>query len=408
LGYKSSTMACIGLIKEGKIPADNRVALTPNQARLLQQQFPECTIIVEPSADRCFSDDEYRKAGIQVSENLHECEILLGIKEIPTAQLLPNKTYLFFSHTKKEQPYNRALMQAMVEKKITLIDYECLVHPDGQRLIGFGFFAGIVGAHNGIMAYGNRTGLFSLGRVSDIRDYRDLIHTYFGLKLPPLKVVVTGSGRVAHGILEIMNLLDIQEVEPDEFLHQSYTYPVYVHLKGADLYQHRITKTYQRMHFHENAQEYVSLFEPFTAVADILMNGIYWDESIPRLFSMHTLQRPDFRMFTIADITDDKGGSVPCNLGDALPQTPVYGVDRFSGLQTAPYLPNSIDVMAVGNLPNELPRDASRYFGEQLIKYVFTDLIAGGSQIITGATMLKKGVLTEPYQYLRNYAYSTH
>jgi len=398
-------MACIGLIKEGKIPADNRVALTPAQARLLQQQFPDCTIIVEPSADRCFSDDEYRKAGIRVSENLHDCEILLGIKEIPIAQLFPDKTYLFFSHTKKEQPYNRALMQAMVEKNITLIDYECLVHPDGQRLIGFGFFAGIVGAHNGIMAYGNRTGLFTLGRVSDIRDYRELIHTYFGLKLPPLKVVVTGSGRVAHGILEIMNLLDIQEVEPDEFLGQSFDYPVYVHLKGADLYQHRITKTYQRKHFHENAQEYESLFEPFTTVADILMNGIYWDETIPRLFSMHTLQRSDFRMFTIADITDDKGGSVPCNLGDAPPDAPVYGVDRYSGLQTAPYLPNSIDVMAVGNLPNELPRDASRYFGEQLIKYVFTDLLAGGSPIITGATMLKNGKLTEPYQYLHEYAY---
>lgn len=400
-------MACIGLIKEGKIPADNRVALTPAQARLLQQQFPDCTIIVEPSADRCFSDDEYRKAGIRVSENLDDCQILLGIKEIPISQLLKDKTYLFFSHTKKEQPYNRGLMQAMVEKKITLIDYECLVHPDGQRLIGFGFFAGIVGAHNGIMAYGNRTGQFTLGRVSDIRDYRELIHTYFGLKLPPLKVVVTGSGRVAHGILEIMNLMDIQEVEPDEFLHQSFTYPVYVHLKGADLYRHRITKNYQRMHFHENAQEYESLFEPYTAVADILMNGIYWDESIPRLFSMDTLQRPDFRMFTIADITDDKGGSVPCNLGDASSEAPVYGVDRFSGLQTAPYLPNSIDVMAVGNLPNELPRDASRYFGEQLIKYVFSDLLSGGSAIITGATMLSKGELTEPYQYLHEYAYGT-
>ena len=400
-------MACIGLIKEGKIPADNRVALTPAQARLLQQQFPDCTIIVEPSADRCFSDDEYRKAGIRVSENLDDCQILLGIKEIPISQLLKDKTYLFFSHTKKEQPYNRGLMQAMVEKKITLIDYECLVHPDGQRLIGFGFFAGIVGAHNGIMAYGNRTKQFTLGRVSDIRDYRELIHTYFGLKLPPLKVVVTGSGRVAHGILEIMNLMDIQEVEPDEFLHQSFTYPVYVHLKGADLYRHRITKTYQRMHFHENAQEYESLFEPYTAVADILMNGIYWDESIPRLFSMDTLQRPDYRMFTIADITDDKGGSVPCNLGDAPSEAPVYGVDRFSGLQTVPYLPNCIDVMAVGNLPNELPRDASRYFGEQLIKYVFSDLLSGGSAIITGATMLSKGELTEPYQYLHEYAYGT-
>ena len=398
-------MPCIGLIREGKLPADNRVALTPAQAQYLQKQFPNLQIIVEPSPDRCFSDEEYRRAGIQVDSDLSKCEILLGIKEVPVSQLLAEKTYLFFSHTKKEQAANRALMQAMVEKKITLIDYECLVHPDGQRLIGFGFFAGIVGAHNGIMAYGNRTGLYNLRRVSDIRDYRELIHTYFGLKLPPLKVVVTGSGRVAHGILEIMNLLDIQEVEPDEFLHQNFSYPVYVHLKGSDLYRHRNAGTYQRMHFHNHAEEYVCLFEPYTTVADILMNGIYWDETVPRLFSMESLQQPDFKMFTIADITDDKGGSVPCNLGDAPPQAPVYGVDRFSGKQTEPYLSGSIDVMAVGNLPNELPRDASRYFGEQLIKYVFQDLISGGSPILEGATMLSEGKLTQPFEYLHAYAY---
>lgn len=398
-------MPCIGLIREGKLPADNRVALTPAQAKYLQQQYPGLQIIVEPSPDRCFSDEEYRRAGILVDPDLSKCQILLGIKEVPVSQLLAEKTYLFFSHTKKEQPANKALMQAMVEKKITLIDYECLVHPDGQRLIGFGFFAGIVGAHNGIMAYGNRTGLYKLGRVSDILDYRELIHTYFGLKLPPLKVVVTGSGRVAHGILEIMNLLDIQEVEPDEFLHNSFSYPVYVHLKGSDLYRHRITGTYQRIHFHDHAEEYACLFEPYTAVADILMNGIYWDETVPRLFSMQTLQQPVFSMFTIADITDDKGGSVPCNLGDAPSAEPVYGVDRYSGTKTAPYLPNSVDVMAVGNLPNELPRDASRYFGEQLIKYVFHDLISGGSPILEGATMLLNGNLTQPFEYLHSYTY---
>ncbi|MCX6265045.1 MAG: alanine dehydrogenase, partial [Bacteroidetes bacterium] len=172
-------MPCIGLIREGKLPADNRVALTPAQVVYLQKQYPDLQIIVEPSPDRCFSDEEYLRAGIQVDSDLSKCQILLGIKEVTVSQLLANKTYLFFSHTKKEQPYNRALMQTMVEKKITLIDYECLVHPDGQRLIGFGFFAGIVGAHNGIMAYGNRTGLYHLNRVSDIRDYRELIHTYF-------------------------------------------------------------------------------------------------------------------------------------------------------------------------------------------------------------------------------------
>lgn len=402
---KITTMIRIGLIREGKIPADNRVALTPSQAQYLQKEYPQLEIIAEPSSDRCFSDQEYLRAGIQLSQNLGQCDILLGIKEIPIQQLIPNKTYLFFSHTKKEQPYNRELMRSMVEKKITLIDYECLVHPDGQRLIGFGFFAGIVGAHNGIMAYGNRTQLFQLGRVSAIKDYRELIHTYFGLKLPPMKVAVTGSGRVAHGILEIMNLMDIQEVEPDEFLHQSFPYPVYVHLKGADLYRHKTEGTYRRQHFHDHADEYECLFEPYTRAADVLMNGIYWDEKIPRLFSMESMRHPEFKMFTIADITDDKNGSVPCNLGDASTDDPVYGVDQYSGEKTIPYLPHSIDVMAVGNLPNELPRDASRYFGEQLMKYVIGDLLGGGSDTINRATILHQGQLTTDFQYLKEYAY---
>ncbi|MFY8023821.1 MAG: NAD(P)-dependent oxidoreductase [Sediminibacterium sp.] len=397
-------MLVIGLIREGKVPADNRVALTPAQCKFLMKNVENVVVYVEPSPNRCYSDAEYEKAGAILSNDLSNCNLLLGIKEVPVSQLIPNKRYMFFSHTKKMQPYNRALMQAMVQKNITLIDYECLEHNDGQRIIGFGFFAGIVGAHNGIMAYGNRTGAFKLERVHKIKDYRALIHTYFGLKLPPVKIAVTGSGRVAHGILEIMNLLDVQEVEPDEYLSKSFDYPVYVHLKGSNLYQHSINKSYQRDHFHEHPEEYTCLFEQYAAHTDILMNGIYWAADVPRLFSMELMQSNQFKIQTIADITDDKHGSVPCNLGDATIEDPVYGVDKLTGEQTAPYLPNSVDIMAVGNLPNELPRDASRYFGEQLIKYILDDVRKGGSAVIDRATMLNKGQLTEPFNYLKDYA----
>lgn len=302
------------------------------------------------------------------------------------------------------QAHNKKLMKAMVEKNITLIDYECLRHKDGQRIIGFGFFAGVVGAHNGMMAYGERTKTFSLSRVYKQKDYSKLIHTYFGLKIPPVKVAVTGSGRVAHGILEIMNLMDIQEVEPDEYIEKEFEYPVYVHLKGSDLYSHKTDHNYNRDHFHAHPEEYDCLFENYCRHTDILMNGIYWDKDIPRLFSMETLAQKDFRIQTIADITDDEHGSVPCNLGDAVMEDPVYGVDKISGKKTGPYIPGSIDIMAVGNLPNELPRDASRYFGEQLIKFVLGDIINGGSRIIKGATILDKGKLTEDYMYLKEYA----
>jgi hypothetical protein len=241
-------MLVIGLIREGKTPADNRVALTPSQCRWLLKNIGG-KILVQPSDKRCFDDKEYEQSGAVVIEDLSEADLLLGIKEVPADMLIPGKTYMFFSHTKKMQPYNQKLMHAMVEKKITLIDYECLEHEDGQRIIGFGFFAGIVGAHNGVMAYGERTSQFKLGRVYKQKDYLELIHTYFGLKLPPIKIAVTGSGRVAHGILEIMNLMDVQEVEPDEYLSKKFSYPVYVHLKGADLYTNKEKRTYTRTIF---------------------------------------------------------------------------------------------------------------------------------------------------------------
>jgi saccharopine dehydrogenase (NAD+, L-lysine-forming) len=353
---------------------------------------------------RCFTDEEYRQAGIEVAEDLQACDLLLGIKEVPVSQLIPGKKYMFFSHTRKKQEYNREMMHAMMDKGITLIDYECLEHKDGQRIIGFGFFAGIVGAHNGIMAYGNRTGDYHLGRVGEVQDYRELIHTYFGMKLPIVKVAVTGSGRVAHGILEIMNLLDIQEVEPEEYTSRAFDYPVYVHLKGNDLYRHQQTNQYNRDEFHAHPEQYRCEFEKYCPHTDILMNGIFWDHGIPRLFSMDMMKRPDFRIQTIADITDDKNGSVPCNLGDATISNPVYGIDKISGQKTAPYLPGSVDVMAVGNLPNELPRDASRYFGEQLMKYVLDEIRKGNTGPIERATILSEGKLTSTFSYLSDYA----
>lgn len=397
-------MLKFGLIREGKIPSDNRVALTPAHCKFINKTQEGIEVIVQHSDSRSYADKEYQRAGVEVREDISDCDILLGIKEVPIDMLIPNKTYLFFSHTKKLQPYNQKLLKAIIEKKITLIDYECLEHEDGKRIIGFGFFAGIVGAHNGMMAYGKKTGAYQLEKVNSNKSFQDLIHTYFGLNLPPVKIAVTGSGRVAHGILEIMNLLGIHEVEPEEYLERTFSYPVYVHLKGRDLYLHKETNSYHRDDFHENPAQYKCTFEQYIPHTDILMNGIYWDHDIPRLFEKESLQNSNFKIKTIADITDDMYGSVPCNLGDSTIEDPVYGVDKMTMKKTAPYLPDSIDIMAVGNLPNELPRDASRYFGQQLIKHVLKDIIDGNSSIIDKATIVKNGVLTEHYGYMKEYA----
>ena len=397
-------MTTIGLIREGKIPVDNRVALTPAQCKWIHRNVQGIRIVAQSSPDRCFSDREYQMSGTEVREDVSDCDILLGIKEVPVELLVPGKTYLIFSHTRKKQPHNRNLLQAILEKKITLVDYECLEHEDGQRIIGFGFFAGVVGAHNGMMAYGRRSGLFTLDRVYKQRSFRELIHVYFGLRIPNVKIAVTGSGRVAHGILEIMNLMGIHEVDPEDYLKRRFSYPVYTQLKGADLYAHKITGKYSREDFHEHPDNYRCLFLPYASQTDILMNGVYWDKNVPRLFEKDDIRAEEFIIQTIADITDDADGSVPINVGDQTIEDPVYGISRETLAKTEPYLEGSIDIMAVGNLPNELPRDASRYFGEQLIKYVLEDVVKGGSPIIERATIARSGELTPAYDYLSDYA----
>lgn len=396
----------IGLIREGKVPADSRVALTPAQCKILMASYKDLSIVVQSSTDRCFTDEEYMRAGITVANDVTNADILFGIKEVPISQLIPNKTYFFFSHTKKMQPHNQALCRAMVEKNITLIDYECLEYEDGARVIGFGFFAGVVGAHNGMMAYGNRTGAFELGRVHQVKSFNRLIKTYFGLKLPNIKIAVTGSGRVAHGLLEVMNIMGVQEVEKTDYLERAFAYPVYVQLKGADLYVAKDGSAYNRKDFHNNPHLYDCTFKNYYSETDILLNGIYWDNDIPRLFEMEDIGKENFRIATIADVTDDENGSVPCNLGDSTIADPVYGVDRFTKTKTAPYLANSVDVMAVGNLPNELPRDASNYFGEQLMKHILPSLFSNeeNNAMITNATILEKGKLMPSYSYMAVYA----
>jgi saccharopine dehydrogenase (NAD+, L-lysine forming) len=396
-------MVRIGLLKEEKIPPDNRVALTPAQCRWLQTTYPDLKVFVQSSTHRCFSDKEYQRSGIEVVEDLKDCDILFGIKEVPGDHLLDNKTYLFFSHTRKKQIHNQKLLQTILQKKITLIDYECMEHEDGQRIIGFGFFAGVVGAHNGMMAYGERTGSFHLQRVYKQKDFKELIHSYFGVKLPNLKIAVTGSGRVAHGILEVMNLMEVVELEKEEFVSREFSYPVYVQLKGADLYRHIKREDYNREDFHSHPEEYECLFDQYIPHTDVLMNGVYWDVNVPRLFKIKRVSDPDFRIKVIADVTDDTNGSIPINLGDQPIENPVYGVDRFSLQKTPPYQPNSVDIMAVGNLPNELPRDASKYFGEQLIKYILPDLFTNSSRVIDEATIVKNGNLTRRFEYLRDY-----
>lgn len=399
-------MLQFGIVREGKTPQDNRTPFSPKQCKEIQAQYPQIKFTVQPSPIRCFTDDEYRAQGITVAENLEHCNVLFGVKEAVIDTLIPNKTYFFFSHTKKAQPYNQPLMKALIAKNIRMIDYECLTHDDGHRIVGFGFWAGVVGAHNGLLTYGKKTGLFDLPAVHTLKNFEALKNSYEGLKLPNMRIVLTGSGRVASGALDILQYLDIKEVSPDEYLAKQYDYPVFVHLKGADLYARQDDSTYKRDDFHAHPEDYTCLFKPYASCTDLLINGIYWDKQIPRLFELNDITLPNFKMQVIADITCDEHGSVPCNVGASTIADPVYGFDKTRLEKTIAYLPDTVDIMAVDNLPNELPRDASVYFGSHLMSFILPALVAGNmnAPVLERGTICMEGALGKHYGYLHDYA----
>ncbi|MFN5370804.1 MAG: alanine dehydrogenase, partial [Bacteroidia bacterium] len=227
----------IGIIREGKIPHDKRVAFTPEQCEVIVERFPETSITVQPSAHRCIKDEDYEKAGMSLTEDLELCDILFGIKEVPVEELLANKTYLFFSHTIKKQPHNRKLLRTVLERNIRLVDYETLTWANGSRVLGFGRFAGIVGTHNGLLAWGRKYGIFNLKPAYQCKNYSEMVDQYASIQIPPIKIALTGDGRVAHGCLELLDKLGIREVTPREFLEQTFTEPVYVHLVPEDFYK---------------------------------------------------------------------------------------------------------------------------------------------------------------------------
>ena len=397
-------MAIIGLIRESKKPYDKRVALSPAQCVDVMNSFTDVKIVVQPSPHRCISDAEYLEAGIEMSENMEQCDILLGIKEVPIEDLIANKTYLFFSHTIKKQPHNRKLLRTILQKNIRLVDYETLVWENGSRVLGFGRFAGVVGTHNAFLTWGEKFNLFHLKPAYRCENYAEMKAEYDKIEMPPLKIALCGDGRVAHGCLELLNLLHIREVTPQEFLDEQFDVPTYVHLVTEDFYAHKDGELWDKADFYHNPENYVSTFKQYTQHCDVMLNAIFWNERIPRFFSKEDMKARDFKIKVIADISCDVNGSIPATMKDTTIEDPVFGYHPLSETIEAPFLKNTIDVMAVSNLPCELPYDASVAFGEQLIKHVIGNLLnANNSRMIKFATIAQNGELTERYNYLKDY-----
>ena len=395
----------IGIIREGKVPPDARVPFTPLQLKEISEKYGAAlTFLVESSPFRCYSDEEFRAQGIAVVDDISQADYLFGVKEVPIDQLKAGKTYFFFSHTIKKQIKNRALLKSVLSKDIRLIDYEVLKDEQDERVVAFGRWAGIVGAYNAFLTYGKKTGLYDLRRASACRDLDDLKDELKKVTLPPVKIVVTGQGRVGKGALEILQILGIARVDAHEFLHSYFEEPVFVVLSSGDFNRRKSDGGFDREEFYANPELYESHFLKFAEAGEILIAAAYWNPGAPRLFELEDINSPDFSISVIADITCDVGGSIPTTFRASTILEPIYDVDRETGTELPAFgKQTSISVMAIDNLPCELPRESSAEFGKQLMKWVIPALFEENSPILERATIARDGDLTLEYMYLSDF-----
>jgi saccharopine dehydrogenase (NAD+, L-lysine-forming) len=396
----------IGILREEKVPADKRVPFTPDQCRSIEQCFSGTKIYVQKSDVRCFSDDEYQKQGIAVVEDISDCDIMVGVKEVPVEKLIEGKKYLFFSHTIKKQAHNKKLLQEIIKKKIQLIDYECLVDNEFNRIIGFGHYAGIVGTYNGLMGYGLKYNLYDLKPAHLCRDKRELMIELQKVRLPNIKIVVTGNGRVANGAVELLGALQIRRVTPFEFVKFSFREPTYVQLHSNNYNEALDGSGWNLQTFYKHPEKFRSTFSKFTKACDLLLHCSYWNPAAPKLFTKEEMRSHDFHISVISDITCDIDGSIPSTTQSTTIENKFFGYNPVTEQIAEPFDNSTITVMAVDNLPCELPRDSSEDFGKELIDKVLPSLLNSDNDgIIERATIAINGVLGTRFQYLKDYAF---
>ncbi|MCP4459462.1 MAG: alanine dehydrogenase [Cytophagales bacterium] len=394
----------IGIIKEGKVPVDHRVPLMPEQAKEVMEKFPDVKVVVQSSHVRVFKDDEYLAQGVEVVDSVADCDVIFGVKEVPIPNLLAEKTFFFFSHTIKKQEYNRDLLRAILAKNIRMVDYEPLTDSNGIRVIAFGRWAGIVGAYNGLLTYGRRYNLFDIRQANECYDLEDLKTEYSKINLPKMKIAITGGGRVAIGAMEVLHDIGIRQVTPAEFIEVRFDEPVFTQLNSRD-YNRSKNGEFNQSEFHKHPDRYEGDFLKYARVTDLLIACAYWHPSSPVLFTKEEAMKSDFHLRVIADITCDIEGSIPSTKRSTTIADPIYDYNPSENIEE-PGLTNeaNISVMAVDNLPCELPRDASNSFGRELIDNVLPHLLGDDSEeVIKRATITENGKLTEAYQYLKGY-----
>ncbi len=394
----------VGILKETKTPPDRRVAIPPMQAVELLKKFSNVELFIQPSELRAYADEEYKELGLTLQDDLSNCDVLIGVKEVEIPTLIPDKTYIFFSHTAKKQPYNRPLLQAIVEKNIRLIDYEYLTDVHGIRLVAFGRWAGIVGAYNGMLGYGLRNKSYTLRRAHECHDMEEFFTELDKVKLPNIKILISGGGRVAHGAMEVLEHIEIRKVSPQDFLKNTYNEPVYTQIDPWHYVKRKDGDVFDLEHFAKHPDEYESTFSPYSKVTDVFIACHYWDPQSPVFMKIEDMQADDFKMSLIADVSCDVDGPIPSTIRASTIKEPFYGFDVKNAKETEPFDKNNLTIMAVDNLPGEAPRNASISFGNDLIERVLPSLfLTDKDEIIKRATIAENGKLTDRFDYLQDY-----
>lgn len=397
-------MTHFGIIRERKNPPDKRVVLSPQACQKVLNTFPEARITVEPSPLRVFSDTEYREAGLSVASSIEACDVLIGVKEVPIESLIPNKKYFFFSHTIKKQPYNRELLRAILSKNIEMYDHEVITNAKGIRLVAFGRYAGIVGAYNGLRTYGLKSGQFNIPKAEDLKDKKDLIRELLKVSLPPIKILLTGKGRVGNGAKEILEGMKLREVSFEEYLTKTFDVPVYCQIDVLEYNKRKDGQVLPMQDFFDHPEAYESDFMRFAKVSDLYIAGHFYGDGAPFLYTREDVKHPEFRIKVVADVSCDIDGPVATTLRASTIADPIYGYNPKTE-EEVPFMDQeAIAVMAVDNLPAELPRDASEGFGDTFVESVIPAFFDNDREgILERARMTKQGKLTERYGYLQNY-----
>jgi saccharopine dehydrogenase (NAD+, L-lysine-forming) len=402
-------MVKIGIIKEGKNPPDKRVALSPSQCEYILNNYPDVEVFVQASNIRKFKDEEYQKLGVAVVDSVEDCDILIGVKEVPIDQLIPNKKYLFFSHTFKEQPYNRQLLKALLDKNIQLIDWEVIKDTKGRRLIAFGRYAGIVGCYNAFLAYGKKSGAYNLKPAHQCDDRADMEAQLVNVKLPNnFKIVITGHGRVGGGAMEIIAKLNLKEVDSPEFLVQDFNEPVFTQLAVDEYNAKADGSNFSKSEFYKDPSSFVSTFNQYASIADMYIACHYWDSEAPFIFTREDAKAKDWNIQIVADISCDIDCAIASTLRPSTIAEPHYGYNPTTESEDDFMKEGVIGVMAVDNLPCELPLDASVDFGEMFLEHVLEPLTGNDPDDIIGrASETLNGELTEHFAYLGDYVEGT-